>query len=1217
MASHADWFTDPARAIAAMRAAVEASISVPVSRVDNVCVSGPDGRESGTIAPMPQKPRGSGAPGSARPSYPPLRATDADLRQPVAKLMSLVKRLNTGDRVPSENELSRRFADVIEALHLSTIVDTSPRGTKKRPDILAYRSKRDANVAQYADVVVESKPPTELHGVDITEALVGHLWADKTFPYITKNIYRIQYFILTTFVEYACVRITDQMRTAFAAAVARGDKDGGPELRQMVRACVQRLSLANVGRSSDQSEAERWLEWLDTHLRNLAFVPLSTIANARALVSRSDLEDFASQLAEVAAGPDDPQRRAPDAGLFMSLRTRMLEDEELARATELDLRLFIMSQNPSVDTTGAAKLVADDRARWVDEFIAASIHSLISRLFALTVIEDIYCVGEDEPLIERDLWVIRAAVYDGLTPDALRDAVTGRMRKLVESTNSLVQRMAVFGAFFNWITDQIDPISFRALFELFVIHNFRDLEGDLLGRFFEVYSQRINRTNRKQLGQYYTPLPVVRFMWSTALDELRTRGLLDCVTVLDPSTGSGAFLSEGAKQLSESRIPAFWQRLVGFDVSPQVLGIAQVNLYMAVLAQLPRDRAGDVRDLSIYTTDTLDPRNGKHLESIVPFFKDEAHQEFLKRSIAVSKEIKQQRHFWLIIGNPPYKNNSDATLKQMAGRFPRLLGESNADAHAQKRNIRDDYAWFFAAADHYVQGQGMIVFITSDSFLRHESYRLFRRELLRNYRVRRLVRLGESLFQDVSPDISFVVSVLLRRERPLEVETVDSPSDDSDDTAVEVNDIRGLVHGVAPSVLGTADDPRLIFLDAVATRAQALPTGSTARPNRDNGYALVPVERSLLERMTRDTVPIAGKGAEDRVFAKKWPGIITAFDDVLKDDDALTLRQRMFRFLGICQAERGNEIKLRKRIEAFADEQGMDDELKERAVLVALRAADQRITFDATKIKRSVSGSIPNSQRWYPPPEFRHFIYYEPAIKIPRNENVGKDVGWGSMEQWREHESHLTSPKLIFTSSSNPKYGYKAFVVDDEWYAKLHGGKSQQYNYTGLTIPSAQTTAAATPLNLGKSGARLQTMFSGHGRAHTAVLHYVAGIYNSAFAEAWLNAETGQGLRIKVPTSPAAQVVAVEVCDIARDLRDLHWLLYDGPKEGRVERDVLEGFATSALLRDLGVEWAGAGKRRFAQAQTYDLPSDWVTKLRTRIAEEQAALDVEVERLYE
>jgi hypothetical protein len=126
---------------------------------------------------------------------------------------------------------------------------------------------------------------------------------------------------------------------------------------------------------------------------------------------------------------------------------------------------------------------------------------------------------------------------------------------------------------------------------------------------------------------------------------------------------------------------------------------------------------------------------------------DEDYKTFIEQRIQISAEVKRTGAFTLIIGNPPYKNNSNLTLSQVAEVFPPLLESSLREARAQERNPRDDYAWFFAAADHYVTGSGVIAFIVSDSFAQHLSYRYFRQDLLRRYHLRQLIRLGPHIFQ--------------------------------------------------------------------------------------------------------------------------------------------------------------------------------------------------------------------------------------------------------------------------------------------------------------------------------------------------------------------------------------------------------------------------------------------------------------------------------------
>ena len=263
----------------------------------------------------------------------------------------------------------------------------------------------------------------------------------------------------------------------------------------------------------------------------------------------ADLELFATRLADLAAGAG---RSRDPGGLYDSLRRSLPNDvSKLDPSTLRDFRLFVMARNPAKELKNIERLIQGDVSHWLDEFVGASIHSLISRLFVLSLVEDRYCVDATEPLVPRSFWVMRTSAYDALEPDALLGAVFDRLQHLSSSSQTVLQHLAVFGAFFDWIHPHLDPVRFRSLFALFSSLDFRTLNQDLLGRFFELYSQKVNGTRRRELGQYYTPLPIVRYMWHLAADAIRTAGLdLSDATVLDPAVGSGTFLKEGAQVLA-------------------------------------------------------------------------------------------------------------------------------------------------------------------------------------------------------------------------------------------------------------------------------------------------------------------------------------------------------------------------------------------------------------------------------------------------------------------------------------------------------------------------------------------------------------------------------------------------------------------------------------------------------------------------------------------
>jgi type I restriction-modification system DNA methylase subunit len=680
------------------------------------------------------------------------------------RFITLVQKVHSGATARSENDLSSNLAAVLAGLGLSTVVDTGVSGGRKRPDVLGYALSDDADLVLPAEIVIESKKPHEVQAfANLADAMVAtSIWEQKTFPYIRANITKVQYFVLTTFTEFAVLAITPAIRKHFVA-LAQGDGDL-QKLRATVRKDVRLFQIAPPLPETDAQAANGWRIWLEQHFIPTALnpIPISEIHNSLRVENRPGLEAFASRLADLAAGAADD--RLANTGLFQSVRANLPDRyEDLAAEVRRDLHIFLMTQNPGMSSADIELIAKENPVDVVGDFTAACIHSLIGRLFAFKAIEDIFCIRETQPLIEKERWMFATSRYDGKSATEVRTEVFAALRDLKYAAVPAIQRFAVYGFFFDWIEHYIDPILFRALVAMFASNDFDGIEGDLLGRFFEIYAQKVNRTKRKALGQYYTPLPVVELMWHLASEIVKQHTTLDQINVLDPGMGSATFLTEGARLLSKAKVPQFWDRLTGFDISAQVLGIAYVNLYVSVLSELDRNEAEQVGDLRLYATDALDPRNGQYLKGILPLVPDPDYKQFIEQRIRISAEVKRTGVFNVVIGNPPYRNNSRLALSQVAQRFPTLLKSSVANAKAQERNPRDDYAWFFAAADHYVAQRGLIIFIVSDSFAQNWSYRHFRKDLLSQYRIRHLVRLGEQVFQDVGPRISFVIIAIEKR----------------------------------------------------------------------------------------------------------------------------------------------------------------------------------------------------------------------------------------------------------------------------------------------------------------------------------------------------------------------------------------------------------------------------------------------------------------------
>ncbi len=110
----------------------------------------------------------------------------------------------------------------------------------------------------------------------------------------------------------------------------------------------------------------------------------------------------------------------------------------------------------------------------------------------------------------------------------------------------------------EWVTDALNRVD-RAEFEQ------RFSDGSAVQYFYEPFLEAFDPDLRKQLGVWYTPLSIVRYMVARVDAVLKTemgiaKGLADpSVVVLDPCCGTGAFLVEVIRHIAQTlqRLPFF------------------------------------------------------------------------------------------------------------------------------------------------------------------------------------------------------------------------------------------------------------------------------------------------------------------------------------------------------------------------------------------------------------------------------------------------------------------------------------------------------------------------------------------------------------------------------------------------------------------------------------------------------------------------------------
>ncbi len=281
-------------------------------------------------------------------------------------------------------------------------------------------------------------------------------------------------------------------------------------------------------------------------------------------------------------------------------------------------------------------------------------------------------------------------------------------------------------------------------------------EGEAVQYFYEPFLEAFDPDLRKQLGVWYTPREVVRYMVARVDRSLRddlgiAKGLADeNVYVLDPCCGTGAFLVETLRRIAETEQSsgggAAWAesvrqaastRVFGFEIMPAPLVVSHLEIGLA-LEQMGAGLAPDQR-AGVFLTNALtgwEPHTTKPL----PF--PELEQE--RRS---ANEVKQQRPILVVLGNPPYNGfpgvSEVAEERNLTDAYREVKG---ADVpKPQGQGLNDLYVRFFRMAERRIAdktGKGIVCFISNYSWLDGLSFPGMRQRYLNAFDIIRIDNLN-------------------------------------------------------------------------------------------------------------------------------------------------------------------------------------------------------------------------------------------------------------------------------------------------------------------------------------------------------------------------------------------------------------------------------------------------------------------------------------------
>jgi len=287
--------------------------------------------------------------------------------------------------------------------------------------------------------------------------------------------------------------------------------------------------------------------------------------------------------------------------------------------------------------------------------------------------------------------------------------------------------------------NRVDRANFFANFE----------EGHAVQYFYEPFLKAFDPELRKELGVWYTPPEIVKYMVERVDTVLREEldlpdGLADPnVYVLDPCTGTGSFLVEtlrrihktfeeqGAGALGGEKLKkAARERIFGFEILPAPFVVAHLQLGLLL------------QNLGVPLSDKTHERVGVYLTNALTGWEPpkEPQKKLIFQELEEERDaaehVKRDKPILVILGNPPYNAFAGVSPQEEHGLVNPYKEGLVKDWKIKKFNLDDLYVRFFRLAERRIAektGQGVVCYISNFSYLGDPSFVSMRRRFIAGF----------------------------------------------------------------------------------------------------------------------------------------------------------------------------------------------------------------------------------------------------------------------------------------------------------------------------------------------------------------------------------------------------------------------------------------------------------------------------------------------------
>ncbi len=292
--------------------------------------------------------------------------------------------------------------------------------------------------------------------------------------------------------------------------------------------------------------------------------------------------------------------------------------------------------------------------------------------------------------------------------------------------------------------NRVDRVSFFAQFD----------EGLAVQYFYEPFLEAFDPQLRKDLGVWYTPPEIVKYMVARVDTVLKkelgiTAGLADeNVYILDPCCGTGAFLVEVLKSIHQTLSAngedaltgsalkeAAKNRVFGFEILTAPFVVAHLQLGV-LLQNFGVPLQDETERVGIYLTNALtgwQPPNEeakKRIQQLELLFPE------LEKEREAADEVKRGKPILVILGNPPYNAYAGTSPAEEEGLVEVYKEGLIKDWGIKKFNLDDLYVRFFRLAERCISEhttQGVVCYVSNYSWVSEPSFVVLRQHLLESF----------------------------------------------------------------------------------------------------------------------------------------------------------------------------------------------------------------------------------------------------------------------------------------------------------------------------------------------------------------------------------------------------------------------------------------------------------------------------------------------------